>query len=608
MPDLPPELRPTAPRLLVPGSARPQPEDMIFCPPTPEDLELPTPTLGEVIQLVAEVPFEPAMRAMSVLAAELHHHPQDRERHLELGADLYQGEVGAKFKTFVGESSSHVGFDARHVAALQRLLVMHAAPDLQTVRDLSRPEADRLAGALLGLASALPHGDLPEHDPASPADWAAWARYMTLIAAWHHESDLLEAIARAHAMYVDVHGDPALADHHARCEVDKWMEEEYGLALGEQLAGSLACAMVSRALDADAAPRERLIHIEPGFLRAGGLAAKEPALVKLISASRQELQDLMLATSDDPAHVAWDHTAFEQRPYLRALDGTLRLISPRALQSWMTRGMHHRALQAAEHRPHPRKPGKNAALVLLGYEGTLGEEAVRRLMRTSHNNQLDLGTVTLHGEHSYKIGKQRHDSPDLLLDYGNDLVVVEIFSGRIPREARTSLDKTLLLKAMDKATTDKLLELSARLRELLDRALTYDGVELNRVRRIWPVLVHAGDPIFQNPALWQYLHHVAPDAFLSDARVKRPTILNLDDLEPLLALIQEEGKLLPELLSEILASPYAELPPRNWVHATFGGIRRRPRYVDEQAQAALRLAATTLFPNSERMRNLTLAK
>jgi len=593
---------------LIPDSAKPQPEDIIFCAPTPEELELPTPTLREVIQLIASVPFEPAMRALSVLTAELHHHPQDRARHLELGADLYRGEIGAKFKAFVEESPSHVGFDARYVAALQRLLVAHAAPDLQTEPDLTRAEADRLGGALLGLASALPHGDPPEHDPASPADWSAWARYTTLIAAWHHESDLLEAIARAHAMYVDVHGDPIMVEHHARCGIDQWMQEDYGLTLGEQLAGGLACASVSRALDADAAPRERLIHIEPGFLRAGGLAAKEPALVKLISASRQELQDLMLATSDDPAHVAWDHTAFEQRPYLRALDGTLRLISPRALQSWMTRGMHHRALQAAEHRPHPRKPGKSAALVLLGYEGTLGEEAVRRLMRTSHNNQLSLGTVTFHGEHSYKIGKQRHDSPDLLLDYGSDLVLVEIFSGRIPREARTSLDEILLLKAMNKATTDKLLELAARLRELLDGALIYDGVEINRVRRIWPVLVQAGDPIFQNPALWQYLHDVAPEAFLSDARVRRPTILNLDDLEPLLALIQEEGKVLPELLSEILASPYVELPPRNWVHATFGGIRRRPLYVDEQGQAALRLAATALFPHSERMRTLTLAR
>jgi hypothetical protein len=193
------------------------------------------------------------------------------------------------------------------------------------------------------------------------------------------------------------------------------------------------------------------------------------------------------------------------------------------------------------------------------------------------------------------VRKQRKDSPDLVLDYGEELIVFEIFSGRISREARTSLDADEMDKALTKATTSKLVELSARIGELLCGELTYEGFQLDNVRKVWPVLVQAGDPIFQSPALWQYLRGAAGAAFLTDARVQKPTLLNVGDLEPLLALVQEEGKLLPELFAEISMSAYAELPARNWVHATRGGITRRPRYVDEQYRAAKDLAKATLF-------------
>jgi hypothetical protein len=150
-------------------------------------------------------------------------------------------------------------------------------------------------------------------------------------------------------------------------------------------------------------------------------------------------------------------------------------------------------------------------------------------------------------------------------------------------------------KALRKATTSKLLELGARISELLSGDLTYEGMQVESVRKVWPVLLQAGDSIFQSPALWQYLRHRADATFPADARVKKPTLLNISDLEPLLALIQEEGKLLPELLAEISVSAYAELPARNWVHATRGGITRRPRYVDQQYKAAMDRAKATLF-------------
>jgi hypothetical protein len=603
-PELPAELRPPLPDLLLPMSAMPTADEMIFCAPSLEYLGFPSATLGDILELVSDLPFAPAMLTLSVLSAELHHHPRDRARHLRLASDLYTGVVWDGVRGFVEASPSHVGFDLRHVTTLQRLLVRHAAPDRSRHDALDFASAMRLGGALLAISSALPHGDPSPHDPATPADWAAWARFTTLIGAWHDAPDIGEAVARAHALYADVHAGVA-REARGWCDIDAWMIETYGLTMTEQLAGALACAAVVRALDRDADPGERFMHVEPGFLRDGAFKDKEDAIVRLLSATREELAELTADGDDDAARLAWDHTAFEQRPFLRAPDGTLRLISPRALVSWMTRGMHYRALRAAEERSHPRKSGRSMSTIYLSYAGDLGEEAVRRLVAGSLRMQERLGIVRLHGEHDYRIGKRRLSSPDLLLDYGEDLVISEVFSGRISRDARTSLDAELLRKALDKGTTVKLSELAARTRELLAGELTYNGVDLARVRRIWPVVVLVGDPILQTPALWHYLRHAVPEAFIDDARVQLPFILDLDDLEPLLALVEGDGHTLPGLLADLAVSPYAELPPRNWVHSTFGGIPCRPRYVEEQLRAAMRLAGTALFPGSERLAEWT---
>jgi hypothetical protein len=151
----------------------PQPDDMVMCAPSPEELGFPPATLTDVIELVADLPFEPAMLALSRLATELHHHPRDREHHLMLSSGLYGEPVWSPFERFVRSSPTHVGFDPRHIAVLQRLLIQHAAPDPSDGRGLTPVEIACLGGALLGVASALPAGEPPDRDPQTSEDWAA---------------------------------------------------------------------------------------------------------------------------------------------------------------------------------------------------------------------------------------------------------------------------------------------------------------------------------------------------------------------------------------------------------------------------------------------------
>lgn len=580
----------------------------MFCAPSAQDLELAEPTLEGIIEALRPVPFEPAMLACSLIAGILFHHPRDRRRHLALSAELHRPWLADRMRRFLAADASHVGFDQRHVAALQRLLVTHAAPEPEggPTRGMTKDEVEHVMLALIGLASVLPQLEPPDDprtrngdiDPTR-VDWAGWASYTVRAGVWYGEPYIAEAMARAHAFYVDVHGSRELSGHPARCDIEAWVTQRTGLTLAQQLAGALACAIKTAALLPTATIEERAKHIEPGFLSEGSMADLEPRLREAISATRSDLAAMLNAGGQDSVRIAWDHTAFEQRPLLRRADGSMRLISPRGLVSWMTRGIHHRALQAAEGQPHPRKPETSMSMVYLGYTGALGEEAVRRLLATSHRVTEQAGAVRLHGEHSYKIGKKKHLSPDAALDFGTDLVLIEVYAGRVALAARAGADSELMLNAMDKATSGKLKELADRTRELLSGDLTYSGFDLGRAQRIWPVLVLAGDPILQTPALWAYLRQRAPNAFLQDSRVRRPIILALDDLEPMLAQI-ERGAVLPEMLAELLGSAYAELPPRNWMNERFpGSLARRPAYVREQYEAAARMAARALYPDSE---------
>ena len=170
---------------------------------------------------------------------------------------------------------------------------------------------------------------------------------------------------------------------------------------------------------------------------------------------------------------------------------------------------------------------------------------------------------------------------------------MEVYSGRMSLAARTGADPSAIEAFVDRSTAGKLLELADRVRDVLAGDLRYEGMELRNVRRIFPVLVLAGDTIAQTPLVWGHLRNTALRAFVDDPRVQPPVICDLDDLEPLLALA-EHGHHLPELLTAFLASEDAEFSPRNWVARNYG-LDRRPSYFTDQYLAASERSRRTLF-------------
>jgi hypothetical protein len=557
---------------------------MFLVAPSASELNYPAATLGEVIELLQDVPFEPAILLVSILAAEIYYHARDTERQLRYAADLFWPLALARIQRFVAEDPSHLVFDLRLVLALQRLLIMHAAPALEPARGLAQTEIHKLAGALLGLGDALPRIEPAEPRDGQEPDWSAWTSFFAQSAAWYDEPYVVEAVARSYAAFAEIAASPELADHPDRIEVEESMKAVYGLDLAEQLGVGLACAALTRALEPDVPPSERAVAIARGFLASGRLADKETAGLALISAAREQLQAALRVHGERPEEIAWDHNVLERYPLVCLPDERYHLLSPRALVSWMTRGMHYRLLDAAGSGLSYQNARRERARFLT-FAGALGEQYVLRLVRNSLRQAVAAGAAQVHGEVEFYVGRDRRDSPDVAIVSLPDLVLIEVYSGRMSLEARTHVNPAALEEFVRRAVADKLAELKDRIDDVLAGHLRYEDFNLSIARDIWPVLVLAGDSIPTEPLLWGHLRSSCPHCFNEDPRVRRPIICDLDDVESLMALA-EEGEHLPDLLSRFLSSSSAELPVRMWISRAYG-LERRPSYVDERYHHAM---------------------
>jgi len=131
------------------------------------------------------------------------------------------------------------------------------------------------------------------------------------------------------------------------------------------------------------------------------------------------------------------------------------------------------------------------------------------------------------------------------VDCGPDVILIEVASGRFtlpiliegdPEKAAADLTR-LLFKKLD--------QLGRRIDDLLAGEWAPPDVELDRVERIWPVVVTAD--MLQNDLLWQEIKHRLPKR-LGRARVQQLTLLDLPDVELLGALV-DQGFGLRDLLA-----------------------------------------------------------
>jgi hypothetical protein len=158
----------------------------------------------------------------------------------------------------------------------------------------------------------------------------------------------------------------------------------------------------------------------------------------------------------------------------------------------------------------------------------------------------------------------------------------------------------MLMEALRRATVNKVREVLDRADDVLQARLVYPDA-LDTPKTILPIVVLAGDTVSPTTMFWRWLRDELDGRIGSDPRIRHPIVIDLDDLEPVLALV-EHGHGLFQLLERFLASDLAEFPLRNWIACEFDmSDPLRPAYVHEQWKLAAKAGAAVLYPSSEKL-------
>lgn len=604
--DLPSELHPADERFVVIRRGEPDDEALRVarCAPTLEDLEFGDephpgiPDMCQVLDVIRQIPFEAAMTHLSPIAADVYHHDFDRERQIALARRVYGGAAEAVVR-FVEADPSHVAFDERYIAVLQRLLIEHASDSTDEMTDDQR---EMLLAALLSVPTILiDDSPGPPADPDKPTqgELDAWVHWIVRTGAYYEKPYVLEAYTRAWATLFEARADGRFDKELAQYPIDDWMADDHGgVDLRDQFAAGLAVAIGSRVISPDLTLEERLQHhLERGFLPTNALGGREEAVFAAISASRDELRVAFAAAGTSELHVAWDRAPFEQHPFLRLTNGRLQPISPRAVISWFTDGLYYRLLDAAGERRHPKKPEKTLAHGFTGFYGGLSERAAIKVVQEAMETSVAAGAASVHDEIPFTVGGDSKLSSDIIIDQTPELVAIEAYSGRLTREARVTGSAATMEKDLQKILIGKLDELDLATEALLAGHIDVPDLAIEQVSRVWPVLLLTGHGLLSTPFMARYIQHRLRDDAFSNPRMAPPTVCDLGDLEPMLALAEQDGRTLPDLLAELHASPFADLPPRNFLFDRFGDRveHLRPHSVKRRSDAAVADMKSRLF-------------
>ncbi len=574
--------------LLVVGKP-PSDLDAFAVAPCAEDLGIDPLTLNQVNGLISDLPFEPAMMALAVFSAGAWFAGADSAKHLALAEEIFGTgrPIIEKFREFSAAGPKHLLINEQHLAVLMRLLITGASSDADGLRQLEDEEIDKLLGAVVAIADPINDNNDRATERGTPATWAP---YTVRAGLYFDQSNLGSDHGRARALFVDFFGvvDP---ESHRWCDLATWMEEDLA-SFASQMAFAYAMGSWAKALDDDISLGDRMVAVKRDGLLENQLPAEvTERLVGAISADRAELAERLVEAGDSFDHLVWDRAPFEQRPFLRLADGRMILLSPRFLHAWMGEGFYYRLLDSAAARPLSDRPEWSMSRRFTAFHGELMERYVLHLTEDSHRHQRRSGLATVAGERLY-IGADGSESrsPDVTIAYGPELVAIEVSGGRPARRARILSDPAAMQEAIDRVVA-KLCELDRAISDILAGRVEIDGVDLEMLRRVWPVVV-VPSTILQSEMLWDNIEAQAPGLF-TQPLMKPPTLFSIEDYEHTLGIV-ELGHGLPSLLGGRLDSMYKTMPPSHFFAAQHFNPDR-PRYLDQQMRKAGEEAATQLF-------------
>jgi hypothetical protein len=564
----------------------PDSESQVFAFLDERAIGLAVSSLPQQINRVARISFESAAlyaSAMSMATAQV---PPGRERQIAIVRDLFiDAEIAAAAERALAAGEGSVAVAEQHLSALARLAVRHG--DRSRPADLDR-DARTLERALLG-CSAMAMGDSEritgEH--AEPFDAVAM---LVRHGAFYTREPLANALSRNSWLYRTLALSPEGRTRPESCDPDAWARADTGLGLLEQFAAGMAALGSSRAIDDDGPLGGRgLLAADWATETAGMLGVSVQAVLDALSAEpgwfAEEFERIESAYDLDEREAAagWTTAPFETKPFVRLRDGRLCLWSARALLSWLTDGFYYRALTHAQHE------GRSGDFTT--FNGWLVERYARQVVEQALPAEKPNGSGRALGSIRYTGKSGGVDSPDIALDYGTDLVFVEVCSGRLRLDTRLTGNPARVGEDLQRVLTGKAQQLSRRIDDYLNGAFELEGVDRNVVERIWPIVL-TGASFLMTELVYEWIIREVGD-HLGQSSTQPLTVLDIADWEQLCGLV-EAGWTVPALLTRKTGA-YRALDWRRMVKDDpYLPHETRPSVVAQQADRAFRDAVARL--------------
>jgi hypothetical protein len=450
-------------------------------------LGYPISTPKDLANAAGHLTFETGMMALARLAAHVEHMRGNPRAQLRLAEVVFgDADLVARLTRFAEAVDFELEvFPPQHISALQRLLVLHGA-DRALGEESNGEQAifNRIFFAVASLSDDSGLGAIEEE--GSRGHWLA---YLIQNGNYNSRDAPMETMTRPQSLFTETAAD--LRDHRDFCPVDEWFVEDYKLSIFEQYALGFAVLATSKVLQASLQLHERAVLGPDFFPDIATRLRREPLDVTgIITAARSWYAETFGEGEQTKARAAWERTPFDMRPVLQLAGGAFVVVSPWAIYSWIGDGFFHRALAAARRRGQAER--------LLRFYGALVERYALQTLQQVHPEPRPLGSGRVSGDRQYGPGNGKR-TPDICVDCGPDLILIEVASGRFtlptliegdPEKAATDLTR-LLFKKLD--------QLGRRIDDLLAGEWAPPDVELGRVERIWPVVVTGHAP--ERPSL-----------------------------------------------------------------------------------------------------------
>lgn len=535
-------------------------------------LGLPALSLAELREVARRVPFEWGFIGVSLLSARLWEIWMNGRAQLALMQEVY-GDVPLihRYKTFLAKWPTGVLLSQQQLYAAQRLLIQEAR-EASYDEEVSEDEEAALSTLMLHSADLVDRA----HGPLTPdkADLIDVVAFIVQSAAVSARPAPVNEFGR----FFDIFGTRARELSDPRVPLDEWAKRDVGLALEEQLAGGFGfSSMATPVIDGSV----RLRILEPNVLQNTKIADAEPRVVDALSAPRHWYQERFAKGDQSERDVVWELHPFLRRPFLQLASGKLVLSSRAAMSDWIGFGIYDRLRETAK--TEPAEKGKMLDLFGQVY-GNLVEGYALDVVRSVFPR----GTVF--GDQPYGEGLA---TPDIAINLGDDLVLIEVRSGFLSPWFRTSGDIDEFRTQLDRLVLAKLRQLSDRILDFKAGKAPIPSVDHTKVRRIWPILITASMMITEH--FWALIDDQIPDGLQGDG-VQQVVIGDVQDLELLMALV-EEGRDVIALLEARQSTSYGTLELTRWILEEEGASpTSRPTLVRRNWERAVEAMAETLWP------------